>query len=50
MQDNLFLPSNSNNIHTSSIFAISWSPNGHYLATGFVDTTRMVWQVNADEQ
>jgi serine/threonine protein kinase/WD40 repeat protein len=50
VQDYLFPSSDATNAHAGSIFAISWSPDGRYLATGSVDKTILVWQVDADEQ
>jgi WD40 repeat protein len=50
VQDYLFPPSGATNAHTGSVFDISWSPDGRYLATGSVDKTILVWQVDADEQ
>jgi WD40 repeat protein len=33
--------------HADNIFALSWSPDGRYLASGGADETVRIWQAPA---
>jgi serine/threonine protein kinase/WD40 repeat protein len=48
VQDYLFPPPGSFNTHSASIFDLSWSPDGRYLASASGDKTILIWQVEDD--
>ena len=35
--------------HQGPVFAIKWSPNGSYLATGGVDSSVLIWDAQSNE-
>ena len=35
--------------HQGPVFAIKWSPNGSYLATGGVDSIVLIWDAQTSE-
>lgn len=47
-QQKLIFPPAHSGGHTDTVTDVSWSPNGRYIASGSMDTTAIVWKVDAE--
>ena len=47
LQQYLIPEANAASVHAASLYDLSWSPDGRYLATSSFDFSTIVWQVDA---